>query len=142
MGNQFNHIVAGTIMAGAFYLGGHGLGAAWAVFLGNLFPDLDHAFVEKGRSWVTHTGTAPALLGWLVGVLPGVFGWVAPLVPFFVAGMVVHLIVDFNHHGSRREIWIPFVSDVFGDAIPWWMTIVFSILTLLPFVAGLPALPF
>lgn len=136
MGNNFGHLFLG-LLAAAIISSNYGLVAAWALVVGTFFPSLDHIFKEKGRSWVTHTAFAPQLIISLKGSIP-FFSILAGIVPFFAFGMILHLLIDFNHYGSgkRKEIWLPVISDILGKKVSWWMTVVISILSLIPFVYG------
>lgn len=108
--------------------------AAYWVFVGSLFPDVDTVFGTRlHRSWITHTAFVPAVMAFLAGWKPVLFSGFDAVIPFFTLGIAIHLLIDFlgpevKHEGER----MPLRPILFNG--PKWLTAAASVAPQVPFI--------
>ena len=131
MAKQWVHILSGILLGGIFLVRGDAF-AAYALALGTIFPDIDDLFPNWHRSWITHTAFVPSML-FYTGYLFPHSGFLAGFLPFFTAGIVVHLILDFVDYKEFKGVRLPTAPVMFRE-LPPWVTMVAMLVPQIPFI--------
>lgn len=110
--------------------------AAYAVALGNIFPDIDELISKWHRSWLTHTPLVSSILSYSAMVIPSSRGVLAVFIPFFTLGVVAHLVLDIipSKRIKNAEEALPLYPFVIGKKAPKWLALAIVTLPQIPFL--------
>lgn len=132
MAEEKIHILSAIIL-GAITWPVFGIGAAYAIAFGAMFPDIDVLWKGWHRSWVTHTAFAPSIISYSIMLFPSL-GPLAPIIPFFAFGIVAHVILDFVDYNEFKGSKLPINPVLSSGKWPDTTTLVLMLISQIPFL--------
>ncbi|MCD6522961.1 MAG: hypothetical protein J7K68_04380 [Candidatus Diapherotrites archaeon] len=135
MADEEWHILSGVIFGIVCWVFWSPL-AAYAVALGNIFPDIDEIISKWHRSWLTHTPLVSSLLSYVAMIMPSTIPFLAVFIPFFTLGVVAHLVLDIipSKRIKDADEALPLYPFVIGEKAPKWLALAIVTLPQIPFL--------